>query len=88
MNKVLKTFPDIKLSYDKQLHNKVSCDIYSISPRGCKSIIWFTYEEETPILYIFHYKNNNIVKTETDPDDSFYLLQQKMPHLHQQLNHI
>ena len=55
MNKVLKTFPDIKLSYDKQLHNKVSCDIYSISPRGCKSIIWFTYEEETPILYIFHY---------------------------------
>ena len=65
MNKVLKTFPDIKLSYDKQLHNKVSCDIYSISPRGCKSIIWFTYEEETPILYIFHYKNNNIVKTET-----------------------
>jgi len=65
MNEVLKQFPNIKLSYDKQLHNKVSCDIYSITPKGCKAVLWFTYKDETPIVYIFHYRYNNIIKSET-----------------------
>ena len=40
---VLSRFPDIKLSYDKTLHNKVYADLFLIVPKGPKAFLWFTY---------------------------------------------
>ena len=46
--KILKNFPNIELSYEKNLHKKVHADIYLTIPKGKKYFAWFT-----------RYKNNN-----------------------------
>ena len=45
---ILKNFPNIELSYEKNLHKKVHADIYLTIPKGKKYFAWFT-----------RYKNNN-----------------------------
>ena len=49
-NNILKNFPDIELSYEKNLYNKVHhSDIYITIPKGRKFFAWFC-----------KYKNNNV----------------------------
>ena len=49
----LKTrFPNIKLSYEKILHTKVSADLYILEPEGEKAFIWFTHNNYAPICYM------------------------------------
>lgn len=38
-----RTFPDVKLSYDRILHKKVNADIYFVIPKGPKAFVWFTH---------------------------------------------
>jgi hypothetical protein len=51
--------PDIELSYDKMLHKKVYADLYSIIPKGKKSLIWFTYFNDKNICLILELDNSN-----------------------------
>lgn len=39
----MRTFPDVKLSYDRLLHKKVSADLYFVVPKGPKAFIWITH---------------------------------------------
>lgn len=41
--RLLRTFPDVKLSYDRLLHKKVSADLYFVVPKGPKAFIWITH---------------------------------------------
>lgn len=40
---VLRRFPDIKLSYNKNINRKVYADYYVLIPKGQKALLWFTY---------------------------------------------
>ena len=40
---LLRRFPDVKLSYDRFLHKKVSADMYFIIPKGPKAFLWITH---------------------------------------------
>ena len=51
--------PDIELSYDKMLHKKVYADLYSIIPKGKKSLIWFTYFNDKNICLVLELDNSN-----------------------------
>ena len=42
---LIRQFPDVKLSYDRVLHRKVSADIYFVIPKGPKAFIWITYHD-------------------------------------------
>ena len=57
---ILSRFPDIKLSYDKTLHNKVYADLFMIIPKGPKAFLWFTYvnNNNVAILLILNKKGN------------------------------
>ena len=50
---ILKRFPDIKLSYDKMLHNKVYADLFMIIPKGPKAFLWFTYVDNNNVILTF-----------------------------------
>lgn len=41
--RLLRTFPNVKLSYDRLLHKKVSADLYFVIPKGPKAFIWITH---------------------------------------------
>jgi hypothetical protein len=41
--RLLRTFPDVKLSYDRLLHKKVSADLYFVIPKGPKAFVWITH---------------------------------------------
>lgn len=59
--KLMERFPEIELSYDKILHNKVQTDLYLAIPKGRKALIWFTYFQNKNIcLLMMLDKNNNI----------------------------
>ena len=57
---VLKRFPNIELSYDKLIHNKVYADLFMIIPKGPKAFLWFTYVENknVAILLILNKQGN------------------------------
>ena len=38
---ILKSFPNLELSYEKKLHKKVQADIYLTIPKGKKFFAWF-----------------------------------------------
>ena len=40
-HKLIKFFPNIELSYEKSIHNKVQADIYLLIPKGNKCFLWF-----------------------------------------------
>ena len=65
---ILKRFPDIKLSYDKTLHNKVYADLFMIIPKGPKAFLWFTYidNNNVAILLILN-KHGNIKSVDVYP---------------------
>ena len=65
---ILKRFPDIKLSYDKMLHNKVYADLFMIIPKGPKAFLWFTYVDNNnvAILLILN-KHGNIKSVDVYP---------------------
>jgi len=65
---ILKRFPDIKLSYDKTLHNKVYADLFMIVPKGPKAFLWFTYidNNNVAILLILN-KHGNIKSVDVYP---------------------
>jgi hypothetical protein len=56
---IIKNFPDIKLSYDNNLHRKVYCDIYLSIPKGTKSFLWFTYENKNNVCYLLQLNKYN-----------------------------
>ena len=51
---LLRRFPDVKLSYDRSLHKKVSADMYFIIPKGPKAFLWITH---------LHHKNVALILT-------------------------
>ena len=64
---LLNNFPDIELSYEKRLHNKVqNIDCYLTIPYGSKYFAWFyNYKNKnTLILLKINKKNNNIISIE------------------------
>jgi hypothetical protein len=57
----MERFPEIELSYDKILHNKVQTDLFLVIPKGRKALIWFTYfQNKNVCLLMILDKNNNI----------------------------
>ena len=60
---IIKKFPDIKLSCDNYLHRKVYCDIYLSIPKGIKSFLWFTYENDINVCYILELNKYNNIDT-------------------------
>ena len=53
--------PDIELSYDKIIHNKVYAELYFVIPKGKKTLIWFTYFNEYNVCLVLELdKSNNI----------------------------
>lgn len=62
---LLNRLPKIDLCYEKFLHNKVHSDEYMLIPKGKRSLLWFTYEDEKNICLILYLDNNNrIIKQE------------------------
>lgn len=51
--------PDIELSYDKIIHNKVYADLYLIIPKGKKALVWFTYFNEKNICFVLELDASN-----------------------------
>ena len=59
--KFMERFPEIELSYDKILHNKVQTDLYLAIPKGRKALIWFTYFNDKNVCLLMTLdKNHNI----------------------------
>lgn len=58
--KILSDFPNIKLSYEKIIHKKVSnSDLILAIPDGYKCFIWFTTINEKPVCVLFELENND-----------------------------
>tara|TARA_Y100000591_G_C21853830_1_gene713501 strand:- start:6456 stop:7415 length:960 start_codon:yes stop_codon:yes gene_type:complete len=51
-NSILKYFPKIELSYEKNIHNKVQSDIYLIIPKGKKCFLWFKLFQNKPHCFM------------------------------------
>ena len=49
---LLRKFPDVKLSYDRLLHRKVSGDLYFVIPKGPKAFLWITNYNKKNIAVI------------------------------------
>ena len=49
---VLKSFPNIELSYEKKLHKKVQTDLYLTIPKGKKYFAWFKYHNGKNMCFI------------------------------------
>ena len=58
---VLKSFPNIKLCYEKITHNKVSKDCMLI-PYGVKCFIWFTTYNNSNVCFVLELLNKKITK--------------------------
>lgn len=57
---LMRRFPEIKLSYNKNIHRKVYADFYQIIPKGQKALLWFTYihKKNVCLLLKLDYKGN------------------------------
>lgn len=60
---ILKRFPNIELSYDKLIHNKVYADLFMIIPKGPKAFLWFTYLENKNIAILLLLNKQGNVKS-------------------------
>tara|TARA_Y100000996_G_scaffold398512_1_gene366610 strand:- start:4116 stop:5054 length:939 start_codon:yes stop_codon:yes gene_type:complete len=60
---VLKRFPNIELSYDKLIHNKVYADLFMIIPKGPKAFLWFTYVENKNVAILLLLNKQGNVKS-------------------------
>ena len=60
---IIHRFPNIQLSYEKIIHNKVDSDFYVAIPYGKKYFAWFTYyEEKSTCVLLEIYKKTQISK--------------------------
>lgn len=67
MYNIINRIPQLKLCYEKFLHNKVYADEYMAIPKGKRALLWFTYENEKHIcLVIYLNSDNKIVKYEKE----------------------
>ncbi len=62
-NSIMSRFPNVELSYEKNLHNKVkhNSDIYLSIPKGRKYFAWLTHYKSSPcclLLELNKYKNS------------------------------
>ena len=59
-NSVLRRFPEIKLSYNKNINRKVYADYYMLIPKGQKALLWFTYLHKKNCCFLLKldYKGN------------------------------
>ena len=57
---IMRRFPDIKLSYNKNINRKVYADFYQIIPKGQKAFLWFTYVHKKNVCMVLRldYKGN------------------------------
>ena len=60
---VLKRFPNIELSYDKLIHNKVYADLFMVIPKGPKAFLWFTYVENKNVAILLLLNKQGNVKS-------------------------
>lgn len=58
-NKILKNFPGIELSYEKNIYNKILSTKYYFSiPKGRKYFAWFHYYNNNPVCYLLCLNRN------------------------------
>ena len=58
-NKILSNFPEIELSYEKNLYKKtLSVDFYLAIPKGRKYFAWFHYYKNKPVCYLMCLNRN------------------------------
>jgi hypothetical protein len=58
INYLIKSFPNVKLSYVKNIHKKVSsANIFLAIPRGQKYFAWFRHFKKYSICFIMEYDN-------------------------------
>lgn len=62
---LMKRFPNIELSYNKNIYRKVYAEYYSIIPKGPKSIMWFTYINDKNICVVLILDRNDNIKSIT-----------------------
>jgi hypothetical protein len=70
---IIQSFPDIKLCYEKFVHNKVSFKYCMLIPFGIKCFIWFTkYHNENVclVLELFNKKINRVYRVGIHYDSS------------------
>ena len=59
-NNILRKFPNIKPSYEKNLHNKVdSNNLYMLIPKGKKYFIWFTKLDGNNVCLLLYYNKKS-----------------------------
>ena len=57
---ILSDFPNIKLSYEKIIHNKVyNYDLIFAIPEGKKCFMWFSIYNDKPVCFMLEIDNNN-----------------------------
>jgi hypothetical protein len=56
----MRRFPEIKLSYNKNINRKVYADFFQIIPKGQKALLWFTYIHKKNVCLVLKldYKGN------------------------------
>ena len=58
-NKILSNFPEIELSYEKNMYKKtLSVDFYLAIPKGRKYFAWFHYYKNEPVCYLLCLNRN------------------------------
>ena len=58
-NKILSNFPEIELSYEKNMYKKtLSVDFYLAIPKGRKYFAWFHYYKNEPVCYLMCLNRN------------------------------
>ena len=66
ISNVVKFFPNIELSYEKNIHNKVQSDIYLLIPKGKKCFVWFKHFNNQPCCFVLtiHLKTKKFTNIE------------------------
>ena len=65
---ILNRFPNLELSYESFIHNKVQINSYSIClaiPKGIKYFAWFTYYKEENVCILLQINKNKIISDMT-----------------------
>lgn len=60
---ILKRFPDIKLSYNKNINRKVYADYYLIVPKGQKAMLWYTYQYKKNVCLLLRLDFKGNIRT-------------------------
>ena len=63
---LLRAFPDVKLSYDRLLHRKVSADLYFLIPKGPKAFVWITQFERRNMALVMTLDSKGAIR-QLDP---------------------